>query len=198
MAQTIVKSFAAGLLGSYLESKFEPAAILGLAGEGPAGLPRAYGITPVILSGMSFWVLLHGFLVVNTARSKYTKQAKTDGEKDVEERYGYPNLYAQGTSKNVRAFNCVQRSHQHIFETFPQICLMSMVGAVYYPITTAATLTSYCIGRYTMSQGYANGDGDASKRYSSALAMFNWYGFLSTLVVAAVSGVSIMTGNPLI
>ena len=198
MAQIVVKSFAAGLAATFIEAKYQPAGWMGLDAKGPAGLPQAFGITPVLLSGMSFWVLVHGFTAVNSARAKYIKQAKKDGEKDVDERYGLPNLYAQGTSKNARAFNCVQRSHQQIFETFPQMCLLSMVGAVHYPIATAITLTSYCIGRFTLSQGYAAGEGDAAQRYSHPFAVFTWYGYMSTMAVAAISGISFVVGRPLI
>ena len=103
----------------------------------------------------------------------------------------------QGTSKHARAFNCTQRSHQQIFETFPQTCLLSMVGAVHYPIATAVTLSAYCVGRYTMSMGYAGADdGDAQKRYSHPLAKFTWIGYISTMFVAAVSGVSFLLGKP--
>ena len=198
MSLLVGKSIAGGLAAAFLESKYQPASMLGLAATGPAGLPQAFGFTPLLLSGMSFWILVHGFTAVNSARAKYIKQAKKDGETEVEERFGYPNLYAQGTSKNARAFNCVQRSHQQIFETFPQTCLLSMVGAVTYPIATAVTLSSYCVGRFYLSQGYASAEGDASKRYDHPLAVFTWYGFLSTLTVAVASGISIVAGKPIL
>jgi len=124
--------------------------------------------------------------------------AKKDGETDVEARYGLPNLYAQGTSKHAKAFNCEQRSHQQIFETFPQVCLLAMVGAVHYPITAALNTCVYTIGRYSMSMAYANADGDAAKRYSSPLARFIWYGYLSTIVVSIVSSISFVVGKPVL
>ncbi|CAB9514277.1 Microsomal glutathione S-transferase [Seminavis robusta] len=195
MSHIMIISFAAAFTGAFLESKYEPSTLIGLDGVGPTGLPQAFGITPVILAGLSFWILIHGFLVVGAARNKYIELAEKDGEKEVKARYGMPNLYAQGTSKNALAFNCVQRSHQQIFETFPQTCLLSMVGAVHYPITIAATLTVYAIGRYTLSMCYAAADGDADKRYSSKLAPWTWYGYISTMVVAAVSGVSFLVGK---
>ena len=198
MSLIVGKSFAVGLAGAFLESKYQPASMLGRGATSTSGLPQAFGITPLILSGMSFWILVHGFSAVNSARKRFSEQAKKDGEKDVDERYGLPNLYAQGTSKNARGFNCVQRSHQQIFETYPQMCLLSMVGAVHYPITTAVTLTTYCTGRYFLSQGYASAEGDANKRYSHPLASFTWYGYISTIVVAAVSGASFVLGKPLL
>lgn len=72
--------------------------------------------------------------------------ARKDGEKDVDERYLLPNLYAQGTSKNVKAFNCVQRSHQHIFETFTTVVVGGLAGAVTFPVCTAVSTFLYAIG----------------------------------------------------
>jgi len=89
----IVKSIGAGLFGAYAETKYGPN-----IGTGSLGLPTLFGATPLILTAISFWSLLHGFLVVNQARSKYIKLAKEAGEKEVDERYDLPNLYAQGTS----------------------------------------------------------------------------------------------------
>jgi MAPEG family len=191
MSHIMVTSMAAGLAGCFLESKYAPALLLGLGGVGPTGLPKAFGFTPIILSGLSFWCLIHGFLVVGASRNKYIQLAEKDGEKEVKERYGLPNLYAQGTSKNALAFNCVQRSHQQIFETFPQMCLLSMVGAVHYPMTVAATLIAYAVGRITLSQGYDN-------RYSHPLAKLIWYGYIATIAVATVSGVSFVAGKNLL
>lgn len=193
MSMIMMKSLAIGLAAPFLESKYGPS-----LGEGSMGLPKLFGVTPALLTGMSFWVLMHGFAVVGSARSKYIKLAKEAGEKDVDERYGLPNLYAQGTSKFVTAFNCIQRSHQHILETFPQLCLVSMIGAVHYPLATAVTLSTYCVGRISMSTSYASAEGDASKRYSSSFAVLNWYGFITTIVVALVSSASFIAGKPIL
>ena len=189
----MVKCFAAGLAGTYLETNFGPN-----LGTGSLGLPSLFGITPAILTGTSFWVLTHGFMVVGQSRSKYMKLAEEDGEKEVEERYGLPNLYAQGTSKHAKAFNCIQRSHQHILETFPYLCTISLVGAVHYPITAAAATFAYALGRYSTSSAYANSDGDASKRYSSPFSTFMYYGILANMVVAALSCASFYGGKPIL
>ena len=125
---------------------------------------------------------------VGAARTKYAELAKKDGEKDVDERYGLPNLYAQGTSKHVRAFNCIQRSHQHIFESFTQVCVAALTAAQSYPITAAVTTLCYAVGRVSLSNSYAQCDGDASKRYSfSKLAPYTWIGMLSTFLLGALS-----------
>lgn len=189
----MIRSVIAGSAGIFLESKYAPD--LGLHVVGTSGLPKAFGATPFILTCMSFWVLMHGFMVVGAARAKYSELAVKDGEKDVPERYAYPNLYAQGTSKHAKAFNCVQRSHQHIFETFPQLCLLSMVGAVHYPVTAALGAFTYSIGRVVMSTSYAGAEGDAAKRYESSLAPLVWYGFISTIIVAMASSASFVAGK---
>lgn len=117
----------------------------------------AFLLTPTILFGVGYWAVLHGFLVVGKAREKYMAQARADGEENVEERYGLPNLYAQGTSPHARAFNCVQRSHQHIFETYPLVVISGMLGAIGFPLTTALSTLSYAVGRYLISRDYARG-----------------------------------------
>ena len=64
------------------------------------------------------------------------------------------NLYAQGTSKHVRAFNCVQRSHQHIFETFTTAAVSGLAGAVTFPITTAVSTLMYSVGKISCYIAY--------------------------------------------
>jgi hypothetical protein len=101
--------------------------------------------TPAILLGTGFWALMQGF-TVGQARNMYAELARKDGEEDVDERYLLPNLYAQGTSKHARAFNCVQRSHQHIFETYTQAVLGGLAGMISFPVTTAISSLMYAIG----------------------------------------------------
>ena len=144
------------LTGTKLESKYGPKNASG-------GLSSYFALTPLILVTMGFWITAHGF-TVGTARAKAIHHAKEAGETNVDERYGIPNLYAQGTSKFVKEFNCVQRSHQHIFETYTQVTLAGLVGAVSYPLTTAILSLMYFTGRYVNSKGYATSD--PSKRFS--------------------------------
>ncbi|KAL7524152.1 hypothetical protein ACHAXR_000453 [Thalassiosira sp. AJA248-18] len=164
-----------------------------------SSLSSSYGsqltaITPAILIGTGFWTLAHG-MKVGKARTKYSELAKKDGEKDVDERYMLPNLYAQGTSKHVRAFNCIQRSHQHIFETFTTAVIGGLAGAVTFPISTSISTLMYAVGRYYLSNGYANADGDASKRYTPPLARFMWYGFLGNITLGMASCALIISGK---
>ena len=151
-------------------------------------------ITPAILIGTGFWTLMHGFKV-GKARTTYSELAKKDGEKDVDERFLLPNLYAQGTSKHVKAFNCIQRSHQQIFETFTTVVLSGMVGAITFPLCTSISSLTYAIGRYYLSKGYSECEGDASKRYKYRVAKYMWYGLLSNVILGTASCAMIVCGG---
>lgn len=136
----------------------------------------------------------------------------------------HSNLYAQGTSKHVLAFNCVQRSHQQIFETFTQTVVSGLVGAVTFPLCTSISTMMYALGesvcfyfesnvvllvnlqcknidtatkkgRYYLSKGYAECEGDASKRYKYPLAKFMWYGFLGNVTLGMASCAMIISGK---
>lgn len=177
----ILKSGLIAVGGSVAESKYAPKGDF-------------FGATPLILIGTSFWITAHG-MVVGKARAKYSKLAKDAGEKDVDERYGLPNLYAQGTSIHARSFNCVQRSHQHIFEGFTQVCVAGMTAALSFPLTTAATTLMYAVGRYSASTAYANADGDASKRSNTPLYMCMWYGTVATYLLGLMSCAKMLMGS---
>jgi hypothetical protein len=174
--------------------------LIGMYTESRAGLSEKtslsmFGVTPLILCGVSFWSLLYGAMTVGGARKKYMELAKADGETDVEERYAYPNLYVQGTSKNARAFNAVQRSHQHIFETLPSIMLTSIVNAFQYPCLTAAYTALYAAGRYVFTNSYGASEGDATKRYEKPLARFMWYGIIGNYLLAFASCANMIAGK---
>ena len=160
----------------------------------PPSTGQLTAVTPAILLGTGFWTLAHGF-TVGRARTKYAELAKKDGEKDVDERYMLPNLYAQGTSKHVRAFNCIQRSHQQIFETFTTCVLGGLAGALTFPICTSISTMVYAVGRYYLSKGYKECEGDASKRYKYPVAKFMWYGFLGNVAFGMASCAIIITGK---
>ena len=120
MASGVVfKSLAAAGIGAFAESKFSP---MVFAAPKEGSVSPLFFATPTVLLGVGFFALVHG-MGVGAARRKYTELAKKDGEKDTEERYGLPNLYVDGNTKHARAFNAIQRSHQHIFETFPSVIL---------------------------------------------------------------------------
>jgi MAPEG family len=174
------------LAGSIAESKFVKKDSL---------LTASSGIAPLILIGTGFWITMHG-MSVGQARKKYMDLAKKDGEADVEERYDLPNLYAQGTSQHARAFNCAQRSHQHIFETWTQCVLASFVSVLNFPITTAVLTAFYAVGRRSLSNDYYKAEGDASKRYAHKFVSMNtWYGLIGLYVLGMISSVKMIAGE---
>lgn len=184
-----LKNLGIVVAGSYAESKYVPKNT-----DGPAGLSTYFALTPLIFSLFNFVILTQGFQA-GQARRKYMEQAKKDGEENVEERYDLPNLYAQGTSKNARAFNCVQRAHQHIFEGLTQTVVSGLIGAISYPVTAAVGSMIYVVGRYYASKGYAEGEGDASKRYSYSLARYMWQGMLMNMFLAILASTKMLTGG---
>ena len=121
--------FERGVLTKLLPTLFEASTV--------AGLPKAFGLTLGALTASGFWLTLYGFSV-GAARNKYMELAKKDGEKDCEERYSLPNLYVDGNTKNSKAFNCVQRSHQQAFETLPQLYAFTLTAGLCFPVTAAA------------------------------------------------------------
>lgn len=45
--------------------------------------------------------------------------------------------YAAGDSENAVKFNCVQRGHQQALETYPMFLVLSIIGGIKHPVTTA-------------------------------------------------------------
>ena len=186
MSSILMKSLAAASLSAYAETKFAPTLFVTPSDGAPSPL---FLVTPTVLLGVGFFAILHG-TKVGAARRKYTQLAKEDGEPDAEERYGLPNLYVDGNSKYARAFNAVQRSHQHIMETFPTAILGGLLGAYQFPITTAISTLLYTTGRIALSMSYAKCEGDASKRYENPLGRYMWSGLLGNVVLGFLSAVT--------
>lgn len=190
MASGIVfKSLAAAGIGAFAESKFSP---MVFAAPKDGSVSPLYFATPTVLLGVGFFALMHG-MRVGAARKKYAELAKKDGEKDADERYGLPNLYVDGNSKHARAFNTIQRSHQHIFETFPSVILGGLIGAYQFPITTALSTLLYASGRIALSKAYADSEGDPAKRYDNPLSQYTWYGLLMKFILGFASAFMTMS-----
>merc|ERR1711971_1171824 len=130
MIDRFAKALGLGLGLAAVEKLLLPPAGLGFL----TTVPRGYGLVIGVISVTYLWVLMLG-MKVGAARSKYSALAEKDGEKEIAERYQLPNLYAQGTSKHARAFNCVQRSHQQILETFTGYCCTVLFTGWLYPVT---------------------------------------------------------------
>ena len=151
------------------------------------GLTRAVGVPMLVTSGALFWLTLYGF-TVGAARTKFAALAKKDGEKDVDERYALPNLYVEGGTKHARAFNCVQRSHQQAFETLPQLLCFTAVASTVFPLSAAANMALWLVGRVVWSTGYAASGGDAAKRYDHPLAYLIFASLVAQFGLAIVAG----------
>lgn len=197
MASYFAKPIALSLFASLVEKKGLPKTPLAVLGEESSfgGLPRGFGLVTVILTVTCLWMLIYGFMAVGDARSKYKELAKKDGEKDVEERYSFPNLYAQGTTKHVKAFNCVQRSHQHVMETFPGYLLLSCISAASFPVSTAIMNGLWFYSRLIWAAGYCNPEGDPGQRYSKPFSSFHWTAFLTLVFLSIYSSINMLVGS---
>ena len=94
----------------------------------------------------------------------------------------------EGTSKHVKAFNCVQRSHQQILETLPGYLITVLISGLEFPVTTFLAAVVWLVSRMVWVRGYAASMGDPSQRYSHALSRLFWFSkltlFFTTLMVA--------------
>jgi hypothetical protein len=179
----LLQSIALATAGGVLESKFLPDNLV-LSEPSPVlQLPRAYAFIIIIHGFMLTWLLSLG-MSVGAARAKYMNLAKKDGEKDAESRYALPNLYVEGNTKHARAFNCVQRSHQQVFETLHMYLFCSMVAGICFPLTVTVACSIWFWSRMKWADGYSKSEGDASKRYSNAGSGLFWR---MTLVLLCLS-----------
>ncbi|KAF4139126.1 MAPEG family [Phytophthora infestans] len=118
-------------------------------------LQPAHGFVPLVV------VLLH---VVNTWAGHQIGVAR--------KKYGvdYPQMYAEKSEKNAKAFNCVQRGHQNIVENIPSFVGLFFPSALYRPqVATAAGLVRI-LGFVVYMRGYSSGD--PQKRMQGAFGHF--------------------------
>merc|ERR1712232_769744 len=114
---------------------------------------------------------------------------------DVQERYALPNLYAQGISKNAKAFNCVQRSHQQILETFTgYVCTVLFTG-LEFPVTAFCLAALWLYSRQVWVSGYKASEGEAIQRYSHPHSGYFWHAMLALIVTSAFVGIELVLGR---
>jgi hypothetical protein len=96
MSRRLGEALFYSLAATFVEKKVLPSIGLSFLQEPTYlfALPRSYGLLVLILSVTYLWVLMLG-MTVSHSRQKYMSLAEKDGEKDIEERYAYPNLYAR-------------------------------------------------------------------------------------------------------
>eukprot|EP00550_Attheya_septentrionalis_P006124 CAMPEP_0198300040 /NCGR_PEP_ID=MMETSP1449-20131203/46639_1 /TAXON_ID=420275 /ORGANISM="Attheya septentrionalis, Strain CCMP2084" /LENGTH=196 /DNA_ID=CAMNT_0044001745 /DNA_START=78 /DNA_END=668 /DNA_ORIENTATION=+ len=155
------------------------------------GIPRAFGLVPLILTGFSFWMLSFGFKV-GKARKECREKAEKDGEKDLDQ-YSLPNLYASGSSVHAKQFNATQRAHQHVLESIAQVYFAALFSAVCYPITAALFTLLWAYARTVWSNAYAKQG--AESRYSHPMSMHIWSGLLALLMLSFLSAANFIFGT---
>lgn len=96
MSKRLGEALFYSLSATFIEKKIFPKIGLGFLADETYlfHLPRGYGLLVLVLSITYLWVLMQGIAVAH-ARADYMAKAEKDGEKDVKERYAYPNLYAR-------------------------------------------------------------------------------------------------------
>lgn len=102
-------------------------------------VPRDYGYVVLVGVGsipVNMWMVLR----VCAARRKYGIQL--------------PTMYSD---TNV-VFNCIQRSHQHFLEYYPQTLMMLFLSGFEYPKVAAGAGVVYLAGRVVYAIGYSSGD----------------------------------------
>lgn len=151
-------------------------------------LPKAYGAMLFVNVVSSSYAMITLGGRVGKARSKSIEAAKLEGDKDAEDRYSYPKLYAEGFSKTAKLFNCIQRGHQQALETYPSFVALSLIAGIKYPITAAIGGVIWHFARFAWAEGYATGD--PSKRYQSFLAVGIWSSLFIELIGATATIVS--------
>ena len=74
-------------------------------------------------------------------------------------KYGikYPQMYAEKSDEHHKEFNCVQRAHQNTLEWLPMCQILTLANGLVYPITSAALLGVWTVGRIFYIQGYGSG-----------------------------------------
>jgi glutathione S-transferase len=145
-------------------------------------LPKAFAFVIVVNIVATSIVLILLGMKVSSARTICRDKAQKDGDKDAEERFSYPKLYAEGFSTHAKVFNCTQRGHQQALETYTQFVLLSLIGGFKFPFTTAIGGVIWCIARLKWAEGYSSGE--PSQRYANFLSRGIWTSLIIVLFTA--------------
>ncbi|KAL4087537.1 hypothetical protein PRIC1_013427 [Phytophthora ramorum] len=127
-------------------------------------LEPAHGYVPLLVVLLQF-VNLWGGIKVGKARKLYG--------------VAYPEMYAEKSDKNAKAFNCVQRGHQNILENIPIFLALLFTSSIYRPQVAAIAGFIRILGFVLYMRGYASGD--PKKRMQGA------FGQLALLVNVGLS-----------
>lgn len=150
-------------------------------------IPRAYAAVLVANLVLSGFLLIYLGLQVASARTTYKEKAAKDGDKDAEERFSYPKMYAEGFSQHAKQFNCVQRGHQQALETYTFFVVGSVIGGFKFPVTTALAGVLWLVARYVWARGYKTGE--PSNRYQNFLSHGIWTSLLMVMATTLSTAV---------
>ncbi|KAF1334644.1 Microsomal glutathione s-transferase, partial [Globisporangium splendens] len=102
-----------------------------------------HGYIPLLVVLMGFVNAWAG-VKVGTARKKYNIQ--------------YPQMYAEESDKNAKAFNSVQRAHQNVVENLSVFFALLFASAVFRPGLAAIAGLVRILGFIAYVRGYSTGD----------------------------------------
>ena len=173
------------LLAPVLPALFAPSPLLG-------GLvSKLYGaVIGVNVVGSSCMMLWLSF-IPGTARKRFMEKAKKAGDKDAEDRFGLPKLYAEGFSEEAKEFNCHQRAHQQALETYANFVICSVIGGIRQPLLTLLAGCLYIIARVKWAKGYTTGDPINRYKASGGWGHHVWTSLLTTMVCALSTGLGV-------
>ena len=132
---------SARILAKYVPAIVAPSPMLG-------GLvTKLYGCVVLVNMVGSSIMLMRLSFIPGSARKVYIEKAKAAGDKEAEERFSLPKMYAEGFSKEAKEFNCHQRAHQQALETYTNFVVCSLIGGIRHPLLTTAAGVLYIVSR---------------------------------------------------
>ena len=152
-------------------------------------LPRCYSFVIVVNVIITSFVLIALGFKVGAARGTFKDKAAKEGDKDAEDRYSYPKMYAEGFTSLAKKFNCVQRGHQQALETYTQFVVLSLVGGVSFPLSVSLAGALWVVARLKWAEGYASGE--PSKRYDAAVSRGIWSSLIMVLFASVGTAVKL-------
>ncbi|GAB9472227.1 Microsomal glutathione s-transferase [Globisporangium polare] len=135
-------------------------------------LQPEHGYIPLLVVAMAF-VNVWAAMKVGKARKKYDVQ--------------YPQMYAEKSDKNAKAFNCVQRAHQNVLEQVPFFFALLVASSVLRPQIAAIASLVRIFGFIVYVSGYATGD--PKKRSQGS---FGYLGMLASIGLAVEVGLRML------
>ena len=159
--------------------------------NGSVALPRMYGLVMASTAGVAIMLVGLG-MKVGKARTRAIEKAKKDGDEQAEQRFSYPNMYAEGMSEVAREFNCIQRGHQNALESVPQILAMAAFGGLRFPVTTSFATMMWIYARLNWADAYAKKG--AGERYAHWSSKGIWVGLLFQLCTCTGTAAGLLLG----